>query len=406
MKRIGVYMPKIVKPLTDTQIRQAKPKEKEYNLSDGQGLQLRIKPTGKKVWLLNYCRPKTKKRANLAIGRYPSTSLSTARQHRDDALTLLAQGIDPSEFKAEQELSRNNQHSFYAISQQWFEVKRHSVTEDYAQDIWRSLELHLFPSIGNLNIHDLKPQIVINTLKPLANKGNLESVKRVCQRLNEVITYAVNIGIIEINVFLGIRHAFQPPKATHMPTLEPHELGKLMVDIHNASIRRVTRLLIEWQLHTMVRPSEASGTQWCEIDEEQRLWVIPAERMKKKMAHTVPLSDYAIKLLQEAKSLNDNSLFVFPADRKRGEPTNPQTANMALKRMGYQGKLVAHGLRALASTTLNEKGIDPDLIEAALAHTDKNSVRRAYNRTTYIERRREVMNIWSQHIISTYKDSL
>lgn len=401
-------MPKVVKPLTDTQIRQAKPRQKEYNLTDGQGLQLRIKPTGVKVWLFNYYRPLTKKRNNLVLGRYPAITLSLARQLRDESLALMAQGLDPAEIKAEREAgeAKKNQCTLHHVCLKWFDVKRHSVTTDYSLDIWRSLELHIFPSLGDTSIHDIKPAMVIKTLKPLAEKGSLESVKRICQRLNEVMTYAVNTGLIEVNYLIGIRHAFQPPKATHMPTLTPDELGKLMVDLHNANIRRVTRLLIEWQLHTMVRPSEASGAMWSEIDEEQRLWTIPAERMKKKLAHTVPLTDYMFKLLHEAKSLNNGSAFIFPADRKRGAPTHPQTANMALKRMGYGGQLVAHGLRALASTTLNEKGVEPDLIEAALAHTDKNSVRRAYNRTTYIERRREVMNTWSKHILNEYRKML
>jgi len=165
-----------------------------------------------------------------------------------------------------------------------------------------------------------------------------------------------------------------------------------------ASIKLTTRCLIEWQLHTMVRPSEAAGTRWDEIDTEKLLWTIPAERMKKKKAHTVPLTPQALSLLETIKPLTGQSEYVFTGDRNSRKPTNSSTANMAIKRMGFHGKLVAHGLRALASTTLNEQGFDPDVIESCLAHVDKNEVRAAYNRAEYIERRTKVMTWWSDHI--------
>lgn len=397
-------MSKPIKPLTDTGLKNAKPREKEYNLSDGYGLQCRIKPTGTKVWLLNYKRPKTNKRTNISLGRYPIVTLKDARAKRDKYLSLLAKGVDPLEHinqGAKIEAMRLEN-----VALKWFDVKKHSVTPDYAIDIWRSLELHVLPKLGNTPIDQLKPSDVINTLKPLAEKGSLESVKRVCQRLNEIMTFAVNTGVLEFNCLSGVRHAFRPPKATHMPTIKPDQLGQLMVDLMNANIRRVTRLLIEWQLHTMVRPSEAAGARWDEIHWEEKLWIIPAERMKKGLEHTVPLSTQAMRILDEAQICSDGSPYIFPADRKRSAPVNPQTANMALKRMGYGGKLVAHGLRALASTTLNEEGWHPDIIESALAHIDKNTVRRAYNRAKYLERRTEMMKWWSQHISTSLKSIL
>lgn len=397
-------MGKIVKPLTDTGIKSAKPKEKEYNLSDGYGLQCRVKPTGTKVWLFNYKRPKTNKRTNLSLGRYPIVSLKDARLKRDEYLSLLASGTDPLDH-INQDLQKET-HLLVNVASQWFEVKKHSITSDYATDIWRSLEMHVFPKLGNTTIEDLKPMHVIDALKPLSEKGSLESVKRVCQRLNEIMTFSVNTGLIEFNCLTGVRHAFRPPKATHMPTIKPDQLGQLMFDLLNTNIRRITRLLIEWQLHTMVRPSEAAGARWEEIDWDKKLWLIPTERMKKGLDHIVPLSPQALRILSEAKKCNDGSPFIFPADRKRGKPVNPQTANMALKRMGYGGKLVAHGLRALASTTLNEEGFPPDIIESALAHSERNTVRKAYNRAEYVERRREMMIWWSEHIDSCFINSI
>lgn len=172
-----------------------------------------------------------------------------------------------------------------------------------------------------------------------------------------------------------------------------------MAALSVASIKITTRCLIEWQLHTMTRPSEAAGTRWDEIDSDNALWHIPAERMKKKKPHTIPLSPQSLAILDVMRPISGKySEFVFPSDRSLRKPTNAQTANMALKRMGFEKQLVAHGLRALASTTLNEQGFDPDIIEAALAHVGDNEVRNAYNRADYIQRRIPLMNWWSEHI--------
>ena len=174
-----------------------------------------------------------------------------------------------------------------------------------------------------------------------------------------------------------------------------------------ASIKVTTRCIIEWQLHTMVRPSEAAGTRWDEIDMENKLWNISAGRMKKKKPHSVPLTLQSLAILDVMCPVSEKySEFVFPSDRNLSKPTNPQTANMALKRMGFENQLVAHGLRALASTTLNEQGFDADIIEAALAHTGDNEVRNAYNRADYIKRRIPLMKWWSEHIEKAAMGSL
>ncbi|WP_418641709.1 integrase domain-containing protein [Vibrio chaetopteri] len=393
-------MAKITPPLTDTKIRNAKAQAKEYNLSDGQGLQCRVKPSGLKVWLFNYKRPTTGKRTNISLGRYPSTSLAMARKKRLEYQTMLASQIDPAEQLKEQTKAPT---TLLDVANDWFEVKKHSVSHDYAHDIWRSLEMHVLPRLGSKPIQEMSPQKLIETLAPLAERGSLETVKRVCQRLNEIMTYAVNTGQLDYNNIAGIKHAFKNPRPNSMLTLEPQELGQFMVDLMNANIRRVTRILIQWQLHTMVRPSEASSARWDEIDWDTKQWIIPPERMKTRKEHIVPLTTQTLRLLEEAKSLNSGSDFIFPADRKHAEPTNSQTANMAIKRMGYQGKLVAHGLRALASTTLNEQGFHPDIVESALAHVDKNSVRRAYNRAKYLDRRHEMMVWWSEHISKSFQ---
>ncbi len=393
-------MARIAKPLTNTEVKQAKPKNKEYNLADGDGLALRVKINGSKLWLFNYSRPHTKKRANISLGSYPAVSLADARNRRKDARELLAQDIDPQEHKAEIEQAKRAEHAntLEHIAAQWFEIKKKKVTPNYAEDIWRSLTLHALPAIGKVPIHKIKAPAVIKALKPVAAKGSLETVKRVCQRLNEIMTFAVNTGLLDANPLAGIRQAFDAPDKKNLPALKPEELPELMKALCTASIKRTTRCLIEWQLHTMVRPSEAAGARWEEIDMDTALWRIPAERMKKKRPHTIPLSLQAVALLETMEPISSGREHVFPADRNPKTHTHEQTANMALKRMGFAGRLVAHGMRSIASTTLNEHGFDPDVVEAALAHVDGNEVRAAYNRSEYLERRRTMMNWWSEHI--------
>lgn len=400
-------MAKITTPLTNTEVKQAKPKEKEYNLMDGGGLKLRIKPNASKHWLFNYQHPISKKRNNLSLGSYPAVTLAAAREAQRAAKELLARRIDPKEHRDDQRQQERLAHAdnLETVTKAWFEIKKDSITPNYADDIWRSFEGHLFPKLGNTPISKLSAPKVISVLNPIAAKGSLETVKRLCQRLNEVMIWAVNTGRLQSNPIAGIRYNFKAPEKKNMPALRPEELPELLQTINRASIKQVTRCLIEWELHTLTRPSEAAGAKWSEIDELHKIWRIPAERMKKRRNHAVPLTKATLNLLEVMRPISGHSEFIFTADRNPRQHTNNQTANAALKRMGFKGRLVAHGLRTIGSTTLNEQGFERDLIEAALAHADKDSVRAAYNRAEYIERRRPMMEWWSQYIINAATQS-
>lgn len=394
-------MAKSTKQISDTEIRAAKPREKEYNLFDGLGLRLRIKPNGSKLWLLNYTRPKDKKRSNLSLGSYPEISLAKARALVLEARSLLAENIDPKLHRdqtaaAEAALTIN---TFEKVATDWFEIKRDSITAEHAAKTWSSLELHILPYLGKTPIGQVTAPMVIKIFRPIEAKGTLETVKRLSQRINEIMIFAVNTGLIHANPLSGIKAAFKKPKKQNMAAMPPAELPELMRTIANASIRRTTRFLIEWQLHTMTRPNEAAAARWDEIDINERLWVIPAERMKMSREHIIPLSDECLAILTALKLISGNREYLFPADRDPKTHCNVQTANAALKRMGLQDRTTAHGLRSLASTTLNEQGFDWDVVEAALAHTDRNQVRSAYNRAKYLERRKEMMDWWSKHIV-------
>ena len=386
--------------LSDVKVKAAKPKEKDYILTDGDGLQMRVRANGSKLWNFNYIHPASKKRINMGLGTFPEVSLAQARKRTVEARELVAQGIDPKEKRdADRKTLRAiTEHTFRNVATAWFELKKDSVTTAYAEDIWRSLTLHVFPDLGTTPISAITAPQVIKLLRPLETKGSLETVKRLSQRLNEIMTYGVNSGLIHSNPLSGIRSVFKKPKKKNMAALAPDELKELMMTVANASIKRTTRCLIEWQLHTMTRPAEAATARWADIDIGKKIWTIPAERMKKRRTHIIPLTEQALGLLEAIKPLSGHREHVFPADRNPRTHCNSQTANMALKRMGFEGRLVSHGMRSMASTILNEHGWDPELIEVALAHVDKDEVRSAYNRADYIERRRPMMKWWSEHI--------
>ncbi|MBV2127906.1 integrase domain-containing protein [Arsukibacterium indicum] len=387
-------------PLSDTEVRSAKPKDKLYSLYDGDGLELRITKAGSKSWLFRYKRPHIGKTNYIKIGSYPETSLAQARKLRSEYRELLEKDVDPQKWIDDQAGRRRREVSttLKNVAEKWFAVKFTSVSERHSLNISRSFETHLFPKLGHCPVGDLTAPDVIDVLSPLDAAGRSETITRLCQRLNELMTWCVNTGILKHNPLAGIKAAFASKKPTKMPTIKPEQLPELMKALSFAQIRVMTRCLIEWQLHTMVRPSEAAQARWDEIDLQQMLWTIPPERMKQKREHQVPLTPQTMALLDFIKPISGRSEYLFPSEHNPGQPTHSETANRALQRMGYAGVLVSHGLRALASTTLNERGFDADIIEAALAHQDRNQVRSAYNRATYLERRRKLMEWWSDHI--------
>ncbi|WP_060981912.1 integrase arm-type DNA-binding domain-containing protein [Vibrio splendidus] len=329
-------MAKKVQPLTATQIKQAKPKEKEYNLGDGDGLSLKIKPIGTKLWRFSYYHPISRKRLNLALGKYPDISLAKARTKAIEARELLADGIDPKEHRDNTLRTKQLElaNTLQAVFDDWIEVKKTSVKEQTAKKLKQRIEKYLLPDLGKFPLGDITAPQAIKTIKP------------------------------------------------------------------------ITRCLLEWQLHTMTRPTETAGARWDEIDKEKMLWVIPAERMKKGRVHTVPLTKQTLDLLETINFITGDSEYLFPADKSNKNHINKETANKALVRMGMKGRQTSHGLRALASTTLNELDFEPDIIEAALSHVDGDKVRSAYNRTDYLERRKVLMTWWSDHIEEAAKGSL
>ncbi|EOC3002467.1 TPA: integrase domain-containing protein [Escherichia coli] len=398
-------MPKVATKLTDTEIKKAKPTEKEFTLWDGDGLFLRIKPSGKKIWHLGYTVPLTKKRAKMSLGFYPYLTLAQARALRDEYLSLLAQGIDPqshNEQKA-QALKDATEHTFQTVAKKWLDekIKTSGISQDHAKDIWRSLERNIFPTLGDIPIKEIRPKMLKQHLNPIEQRGVLETLRRIISRLNEIFRYAATEELIEFNPADNLTQRFSKPKKQNMPALPPSELPRFIVALANASIRLETRLLIEWQLLTWVRPGEAARARWTDIDEENRFWNIPAEFMKMKRPHKVPLSKEAMRILESMKPISGHREWVFPSIKAPLSHMHEQTANAAIIRMGFGGELVAHGMRSIARTAAEEAGkFRVEVLEAALAHSKKDEIIAAYNRAEYLSERIELMQWWSDYVQS------
>ena len=393
-------MARITKPLSNTEIKQAKPKDKEYNLSDGEGLSLRVKPNGSKLWIFNYYRPFTKTRANIGFGQYPAFSIAEVRKLRLNARELLAQDIDPKKDREEkaQEAKNTMENTFSKYADKWREIKKAELKEPTIRRAYQTLSKHALPVLKNLPISQVKPRQVLAIMNPIIAEGKHETVKRLCAFINQIMRLAVADGSIEFNPLSDLSKLFPTVVREHFKTLKPEQLPYLLKVMANANISRVTRCMFELQLHTAVRPVESATARWEELDLKEKLWFIPAEKMKKNREHIIPLSPQVLDILELMQPISGHREYLFPGVKDPLNHANRETVNTAMKRNGLKGQIVSHGLRALFSTTCHEQGFDSEIIETALAHLDKNETRRAYNRSEYLERRRTLMCWWSGHI--------
>lgn len=331
-------MARITKPLTHTEVDRAKGKEKDYTLSDGQGLYLLVKQNGSKLWRFNYYKPfsSPKKRALLGIGKYPDISLQQARKIRDEFLTLLAQDVDPQihRKKLEDEEVFKRENTLKLIAEKWREKKSLEVQPKTIAKNWARLENHLFSKLGNTPISAITPQMVIKAIEPLKERGVGDTLHRVIRLLNEILNFAVNMGVIEFNKCVNVSASFAIPTTENTPTISPERLPEFLADLSNGNNSLQVKMLIKWQLLTMVRAKEAVSAEWSEIDFDKKTWTIPAEKMKGgKRSHIVPLSRQVIALLERMKRITGQSRFVFQSETKPQQAMNPQTANGAIKKL-------------------------------------------------------------------------
>jgi len=386
--------------LNSMQVTAAKVKVNEYTLRDGNGLFLRIRPSGTKQWIFNYKHPDTKKQNKLSYGSYPDVTLKQARALAEEDRALLKRGINPKLHKDMRALQRKQDAlmTFKAVTLDWLALEKVKLAASTYKKNSRYFEKDIFPEIGNYPIKEITAPLGIEVLKRISGRGSYEIARKSARAMNSVMTYALNTGLIPFNPLTGIKTTIPKIEVVNRPTLLVEQITELMRTLHYSSAKLVTRVLIEFQLHTMTRPRETAEAKWSELDLDNMLWTIPAERMKMNKEHKIPLTPQVIKLIETVRPISGHREYVFVSHINPKKSVNAQTANKALRDMGFTGRLVAHGLRALASTTLNEQGFDDDIIEAALAHQDTNKIRKAYNRAQYLERRRVLMEWWSNHI--------
>lgn len=401
-------MARTITPLNNTKIDKAKPQQKEFTLSDGKGLYLLIKPNGAKLWRFNYYKPFTqpKKRALIGVGKYPDISLQQARAIRDEYLSLLAQNIDPTTYRRQQEQTKKDElnNTYESVAWAWFEYRKtkKNFSADYQKDVESLIRRNLLPHFGHLPISQITAPLALKAFKQYQDEGKLEKLKRSIQKHNEIMTYALHREIIQSNPTANISREFDSPTVEHFKTIKPEDLSEFIYTLNHAQIQLQTRYLILWQLLTMTRPNEAATARYEDIDEKAKIWTIYIQKGIKEddkgRVHKITLSRQALALLREIKKLSEGKTYLFPSMKNPQSHVNTQTANSAIKRMGYKGKLVAHGLRAIASTYLNEKGYDSELIEVALSHMKSDRIKAAYDRGERLEQRFKLLQVWGDFI--------
>ncbi|MBO6868242.1 MAG: tyrosine-type recombinase/integrase [Thalassococcus sp.] len=388
-------------PLSDVQIRNLRPKDKQYKVSDFEGLYVLVKPSGSRLWQMKY-RYFGKERL-LSLGAYPAVSLAQARKFKDEARALLAKGIDPSEAKQEAKRAKREAlgHTFLKIGEEFFEKQK---KEGKSKATLDKTAYHLKlanAEFGRKPITEITAPMILRALRKQEAKGNHETAHRLRARIGSVFRYAVASGLAETDPTYALKDALVRPTRQHRSAItDPVALGNLMREIEGFEGQATTRIALRLLALTAQRPGEIRHASWVEFDFREKIWIIPANKMKMRRDHNVPLPDQALNLLNDLRMITGNGEFLFPSLRSWHRPMSENTLNAALRRMGYSGEeMTAHGFRASFSTLANESGLwNPDAIEAALAHVDRNEVRRAYNRGLYWDERVKLANWWAGYL--------
>ncbi|EGT0678550.1 tyrosine-type recombinase/integrase [Citrobacter braakii] len=382
-------------PLNDMQIRRAKPEAKAYTLGDGQGLSLLIEPNGSKSWRFRYRfagKPKM-----ISLGVYPTITLADARSRRDDARKLVAEGKNPSEVRKEQKiaLQTESESAFEKIATEWHQMKSAKWSEGYASDIMEAFQNDIFPYVGTRPIGEIKPLELLNVLRKIERRGALEKMRKVRQRCSEVFRYAIATGRAEFNPAADLSSALDVHQSNHFPFLKADEIPDFLRALDGYTGSRLVLIATKLLMITGVRTIELRAALWSEFDLDNAIWEIPAERMKMRRAHLVPLSTQALDLLNELKSMTGNYRYVFPGRNDPNKPMSEAAINQLIKRLGYGGRLTGHGFRHMMSTILHDAGFNSQYIELQLAHVDSNRIRGTYNHATFIEERRKMLSFFS-----------
>ena len=390
----------VTKALSDTKIRTAKPKTKIYKLYDSKGLYIEITPKGSKRWRFKYRFDNKEKRISLGI--YPDVLLKKARDRRDEAREILAEGLDPSIQRKQQKLKKAalQANTFEAVAREWHKKKSKKWTPGHSQKTLAWLEKNIFPWLANRPIADIEAPELLVVLRKVESRGAIDTAHRLKQVCGQIFRYAIATGKASRDIAADLKGALEPVVTEHFARLtNPKDVGALMRVIESYTGSFITRYALQLAPLVFVRPGELRYAEWAEVNFETAEWVIPAEKMKMKRKHIVPLSSQAIKILNEIQPLTGHARYIFHSERTNTRPMSENTLNAALRRLGYtKEQMTAHGFRGMASTLLHEKGFNRDWIETQLAHSESNSVRAAYNYAQYLPERKTMLQWWADYL--------
>jgi integrase len=397
--------------LTDIKVRTAKPMDKQYKLTDGNGMHLLVHPNGSRYWRLQY--RFGGKQKMLALGVYPDVSLADARARRDEARKLLANSIDPGDKKKNDKVEQEEARTFEQLAVEWHATNK-KWSEEHSRRVLKSLEDNLFPAIGKRNIAELKTRDLLAPIKAVELSGRLEVASRLQQRTTAIMRYAVQSGLLDYNPAQEMVGAIASSNRQHRPALELKRTPELLQRIGSYTGRPLTRLAVELTLLVFIRSSELRFARWSEIDFETSMWTIPAEReaiegvkhsqrgSKMRTPHLVPLSRQALAILKQVHELSGDRDFVFIGDHDHRKPMSENTVNKALRVMGYDTKVevCGHGFRTMACSSLIESGLwSRDAVERQMSHMERNSVRAAYiHKAEHLDERRLMLQWWADFL--------
>ncbi|MBN3049918.1 integrase arm-type DNA-binding domain-containing protein [Pectobacterium brasiliense] len=397
--------------LTDIKVRTAKPADKQYKLTDGNGMHLLIHPNGSKYWRLQY--RFGGKQKMLALGVYPDVSLADARARRDDARKLLANGSDPGDKKKSDKIEQSEALTFRDVAIEWHATNK-KWSEEHSRRVLKSLEDNLFSAIGKRNIAELKTRDLLAPIKAVEQSGRLEVASRLQQRTTAIMRYAVQSGLIDYNPAQEMAGAVASSNRQHRPALELKHTPELLQRIDSYTGRPLTRLAVELTLLIFIRSSELRFARWSEIDFETAMWTIPPERepiegvkhshrgSKMRTPHLVPLSQQALVILKQIQQFSGDYELIFIGDHDPRKPMSENTVNKALRVMGYDTKVevCGHGFRTMACSSLIESGLwSRDAVERQMSHMERNSVRAAYiHKAEHLDERKLMLQWWADFL--------
>lgn len=394
--------------LTDLKIRkEGKPKDKEFKLFDSDGLFLLVKPNGKAYWKWKY--RFLGKEKKLSLGKYPEVSLKEVRIKRLEAGRQVDAGIDPSQKKRDDKRKAlfEDRNSFYSVAQEWLETKKEKVSDGHANKLWRALENHVFPTFGSWPINKIEPMDVLNCIKNIEEQGKTEISKKVLQCCHQVFSYAFITKRVKYNPASDLSGFLKKHEVEHYPCIPVHEVPEFLEKLEVLTTSKQNKIAMRFLMYTFVRTGEMRKCKWDTINWKDKVWYIPAEIMKMKQPHQVPLSKQVVSLLKELKEITKHCPhgYMFPSQNRQKNPImSENTINQMIAKMGYKGRMVGHGFRSLASTNLNEMSFSHNAIERQLAHKEPNLVVRSYNHAEYMPERTRMMQEWADCLDSLGKN--